>query len=237
MNFSLCSVWPGAAVDEVEVRGEAEALALQVAVAAHQARAAVAWVAHHALLGLEAGAVLLLEAHAPGDDQRVLELLADLPPELRVLEDAVRLQLVLVALLPWCTCRPRPASRATFSRASCSGGRSGSSTCSLGVGAELVLQQARGLGRARSTSASHELGDEARHQHAAEGRDVDLGLQRRLDRHLHEGGAAEARTARRTRGRGPREPAPRASSWPCDFACHRLPGTDRSSAGCRGRPA
>src|SRR5512140_1636641 len=72
----------GAAVHEVEVRGEGEALALEVAVAAHEPGAVRARVAHHALLGLEAGAVLLLEADPARDDERVLVLLAHLPPVL-----------------------------------------------------------------------------------------------------------------------------------------------------------
>jgi hypothetical protein len=52
----------GLPVDEVEVRRKTEALTFQVAVAAHEARAVGARIAHHALLRLEAGAVLLLEA-------------------------------------------------------------------------------------------------------------------------------------------------------------------------------
>src|SRR5438067_1456547 len=67
----LVQVLPGAAVDEVELRRQAEPLALEVAVGAHEARPAGAGIAHHALLGLEAGTVLLLEAHPPGDDERV----------------------------------------------------------------------------------------------------------------------------------------------------------------------
>src|SRR5262249_34000121 len=56
-----------AAVDEVEVGGQAEALAFEIAVAPQQPRAVGAGVAHHPLLGLEARAVLDLEAHAAGD--------------------------------------------------------------------------------------------------------------------------------------------------------------------------
>src|SRR5262245_43543036 len=87
-----------APVDEVEVGGEAEALALQVAVATHQARAVVG-AAHHALLRLEAGAVLLLETDPAADDERVLELLAHPAPERGVLQHPVRFQPVLLLLL------------------------------------------------------------------------------------------------------------------------------------------
>src|SRR5207244_3856164 len=82
-----------AAVDEVELGVQAEALALEVAVAAHEARA-VELVPYHPLLGLESGAVLRVEAHAPGDDEGVLVLLAHLAPELAVLQHAVRVEAV-----------------------------------------------------------------------------------------------------------------------------------------------
>src|SRR5262249_8516774 len=95
----LVQVLARAPVDEVELGGEAEALALEVAVGPDQAGAGGAGVADHPLLGLEPGAVLLLEADAAGDDERVLELLAHLAPVVGVAQHALGLDLVLLLLL------------------------------------------------------------------------------------------------------------------------------------------
>src|SRR6266704_4083307 len=87
---------PGAAVHEVEVRVQAEAFPLGVAVAPHELVPPARGGPHHPFLRLEARAVLDVEAELAGHDEGLLILFADLPPELRVLEEAVRLQLVLV---------------------------------------------------------------------------------------------------------------------------------------------
>ena len=116
-----------------------------VAVAAHEL-GPVPRVANHALLGLEAGAVLGLEAQAAGDDQRLLVLLPDLAPEVPVLEDAVHLQLVTVPLhLAVAAALPHlpedPLERVLQGRAV------GLDHLQAGGVAELVLEQPRRLRR------------------------------------------------------------------------------------------
>src|SRR4030095_9130821 len=58
-----------------------------------------AGIAHHALVRLEPGPVLGVEADAAGDDERVLVLLAHLAPVLGVAQHAVGFDLVLLLLL------------------------------------------------------------------------------------------------------------------------------------------
>jgi hypothetical protein len=97
-------------------------------------------VPHHALLGLEARAVLALEAHAAGHDQGVLILLADLPPELAVLEDAVRVEAELLPLLLG-VLAPLPELLEGLLEGVVEGRPVGLEHLELGVGPELVLEK------------------------------------------------------------------------------------------------
>ena len=167
-----------------------------------------------------------------GDDERVLVLLARSCARSRRPGASGRPRACTARAPAWCTCRPRRSFSSDLLRGRrCSGGRSGSRTCSLRVRAQLVLQQPRRLRRQVHVRRRREVGDEARHQHAPERADVEL----RLQRASRPAPRRSWRSAggQRAHGRGTADGQAKASSWPCGCACHRLPGRGRSSAGCR----
>jgi len=162
---------------------------LHEAVPPHETGAA-ARVPHHPLLGLEARTVLGGEAQLAGDDEGLLVLFAHLPPEHRILEETVGLEgvlLLLVALIhPLLAEAGEDVVEGVLERRSV-----GLEDLYPGVRAELVLQQARRLGGEVDVRIL-EIHEEAGDQDPAKPAHVELGLQRRLDRHLDERGAPGA---------------------------------------------